>query len=218
MLRGFEFLALDLTHRCNLDCGFCGKMRWDSLFQITEQQLARFCELCNPLPAKFVRVSGGEATTHPQFRLMITMILNRMHRPIELATNGLLLHKYEDMIPLFKTIHITIYPNINDEPIARYRDLPNVNIINQEHFYDPFCDPDYTVEQGQAAYDACCRAQINVANDKVYGCCVAETLERRSNIGDVHVDLAPGWMEEYKKKSCIAACQHCPIAADSNWV
>lgn len=219
MKRGLEFLALDLTHRCNLNCGFCGKMRQNSDFQITMEQLIRFCELCNELPAEFVRVSGGEATTHPEFRDMMMVIWGLMNRPIELATNGLRLHEYEDMVPLFKRVHITDYGKTNRQAIERFRSYPNVNIITLSTIFDPYLDPNFTVEQGWQAYEHCCRAQVNVCNDLVYGCCMADVIERRSNNAiNVHVELKPGWIEDYKSKSCIEACQHCFIAAEGNWV
>lgn len=217
MERGLEFLALDLTHRCNLSCDFCGKLTKGERFQITMTQLERFCALCKDTPAKFIRVSGGEVTTHPQFRTMIEYILKEMAKPIELATNGIRLVEYEDMVPMFAKIHITEYPGVNDEAVQRFRRYPNVNIITLQRIYDVALDPNWTVEQGQQAYDHCCRAQINVCNDKVYGCCMAETLERRGKLSSVHVKLAPGWVEAYRKLSCIEACRHCFIAATEGW-
>lgn len=219
MKRGLNFLALDLTHRCNLDCDFCGKMRWDSDFQLTMDQLIEFCDLCHELPAKFVRVSGGEPTTHPQFREMMETIWSRMNRPIELATNGIRLHEYSDLVPRFSRIHITDYGETNKKAIDEFGSRPNVNIITLRKKFDPYLDPKYTVRQGWQAYENCCRAQVNVCHGQVYGCCMAEVIERRLGEAiNVHVDLRPGWIEDYKKKSCIEACRHCFIAAQEGWV
>lgn len=217
MDRGLEFLALDLTHRCNLQCNFCGKMVQGQSFQISMVQLQRFCRLCKELPAKFVRVSGGEATTHPEFREMMEVIWAQMERPIELATNGLLLQQYEDLVPRFAVVHITIYPGVNDAAVAHFRRYSNVNIISLERIYDVTLDPHWTVEQGRQAYDRCCRAQVNVCNDKVYGCCMAEVIERRNNLA-VHVPLTDGWIAAYRAKDCTEACRHCFVAAQEGWV
>ena len=107
------------------------------------------------------------------------MALLTLGKPIELATNGLWLPKYEDMIPLFLKVHITDYGTKNDWVRVRYGTLHNVNVIKWLRYFDRNADPNWTVEQAyEYGYNRCCLSQANVVGDRVYGCCLAESLTR----------------------------------------
>ena len=218
MDRGLEFLLLDLTHVCNLNCDFCGKLVWDSDYEMTMEQVDKFCYYCANVPAKNVRITGGEALTHPHIDAIIDMVY-AMGRPIELATNGILLHRHESIIPKCWKIHLTPYPGVNDEAVTKYGQLPNMNLISINVWFDPFLDPNYTDREARLVYDNCCHVQVNVHGDVVYPCCQAETFERVLGIDPVHVELKEGWMEEYGKLDVLPACKHCFLAAteENKW-
>ncbi len=216
MDRGLEFCLLDLTHKCNLNCDFCGKLVWDSDYEMTMGQVEDFCRLCSDLPARNIRISGGEPLVHPYVDEVVDMVF-AMGRPIEFATNGTLLHLHEGIIDKCWKIHITPYPGVNDEAVAKYGNLPNMNLVTIKTWLDPFLDPNYYPGQTQKVYDNCCHVQVNIHGDSAYPCCQAETLERTLGLPPVHVKLKEGWMEEYGKLSVLPACKHCFVAATEEW-
>jgi len=210
MNRGLEFLTIDVTHKCNLNCSFCGKMVWDSDYEITMEQVENFCKQCNDVPATCVRVSGGEPLTHPYIEEIIDMIAVRMKRVIHLATNGILLHKHESIIPKLNLIHITPYPGVNDAAVAKYGELPNVNLVTVREYYDPLYDPDLSIEAARYLYSHhCVRSMVSITSNRVYPCCLAEMLERTRGIDKVHIELKDGWMEKWESLNPLPACQHC---------
>lgn len=205
-------LLLDITHRCNLSCSFCIKDTKNSDFEMTQEDLNAVCDHCANLPLSFVRISGGEPLMHPYLRTIVRAILTRLGRPIDMNTNGLLLSQYKDIIPDIEMISITTYPGVNDKVIAEYRDLPNVNIIDRIYWYDLNQDPDWDYQRASRAFDQCVFRQINITGQKVYGCCMGETIARVYGVQGISVELKLGWEEEYQRLDIIPGCQHCCMA------
>ncbi len=93
-LRGTErfplVLMLELTHRCNLACAGCGRIREyrDTLDQMlsVEECLVSATEADAPV----VAVSGGEPLLHPHVHEIVTGLVEQ-RRFVYLCTNGLLL-------------------------------------------------------------------------------------------------------------------------------
>ncbi len=90
-------LMLELTHRCNLACAGCGRIREhrDTLDQTlsVEECLASAAEADAPV----VAVSGGEPLLHPHVREIVSGLIAQ-GRFVYLCTNGLLLAR---SLPLF---------------------------------------------------------------------------------------------------------------------
>jgi len=212
--KGFNFLSIYLTHQCNLNCDFCAQRVWDSDYEITMEQVERFCTLCNDVPAPFIRISGGEPLAHPNIEDIIDMLVHMRSR-VGMFTNGTLLHHHESIIGKLEIIQLTQYEGRNDEAVARYRNLPNVNLIKRPYYDNPHLDPDYTVDEARYLYSKCVFGAITVVGDNVYGCCRGEPIERFIGI-PLHVKLKENWVEEYKRLDPLPACQHCVLVKREN--
>ncbi len=101
-LRGIQrfpmVLMLEPTHRCNLQCTGCGRIREyrDTLGQeLTLQECLDSVEQC---PAPVVTITGGEPLLYGQVGALVKEVLRR-RRHIYLCTNGVLLEK---SLELFK--------------------------------------------------------------------------------------------------------------------
>ncbi len=85
----FESLVVDVTSRCNLDCGLCflGKRPPKDI------EVEVFRDLCARLPAPVtLKLSGGEPTLHPELPALISTAVALGHR-VYLLSNGL---RYRD--------------------------------------------------------------------------------------------------------------------------
>ena len=216
-MRGLNFLTLDITHVCNLNCSWCGKFSDTGSFVMSDADLYHFCSYAPQSPAENLRITGGDPLTHPKFREYIEIILAAVPKPIELATNGLWLPKYQDMIPLFKKIHITDYGEKNKWVILRYVNEPNVNVLTWDRYYSRDDDPNWNFEDAHRfGYDICALSQANIVGDRVYGCCVSEAICRHNGINPelTSVPLDDNWMKAFEARDMIAACQHCFIMND----
>ena len=217
-MRGLEFLTLDFTHICNLNCSHCGKFSDTATWQMSDADLELFLTYAPLSPAKNLRITGGDPLTHPKFRDYITAILELIDKPLELATNGLWLPKYQDMIPLFLKVHITDYGDKNKWVIRRYGHLPQVNVISWSRYYSRDDDPHWLPSEARRlGYECCPLSQANIVGARVYGCCLAEALTRHNHLDPdlTSVPLDAHWLETYQAKDMIAACQHCFVAHDT---
>ncbi|MFN3476813.1 MAG: adenosyl-hopene transferase HpnH, partial [Candidatus Methylomirabilales bacterium] len=91
-------LALEPTHRCNLFCQGCGRIREyrDSFGRLLtlEQALAAVEEVKAPV----VAITGGEPLLYPEIDALVRAILKR-RRHVFLATNGILLQGFLEKVP-----------------------------------------------------------------------------------------------------------------------
>lgn len=179
---------------------------------MSDADLDLFLQYAPLSPATYLRIGGGDPLVHPKFREYMTPILELIDKPLELATNGLWLPKYQDMIPLFKVVHITDYGDRNAWVLRRYGNLPNVNVIVWVNgFYDRNVNPNWTYEEAADVYNHCCRSMAVVCSDRVYGCGEAESLTRHLGLDPElsSVKLGPLWMKDFEAKNMIEVCRHC---------
>jgi len=185
---------------------------------MSDADLGLFLTYAPLSPARNLRITGGDPLTHPKFRDYITAILELIDKPIELATNGLWLPRYQDMIPLFLKVHITDYGDKNKWVIMRYGHLPQINVISWGRYYSRTDDPHWSpAEARRLGYDRCPLSQANIVGDRVYGCCLSEAITRHNQLDPdlTSIHLGPNWLQEYEAKDMIAACQHCFVAHDT---
>lgn len=91
-------LALEPTHRCNLFCQGCGRIReyWDSFGQLLT--LERGLAAVEEVKAPVVAITGGEPLLYPEIDVLVGEILKR-RRHLFLATNGILLQGFLEKVP-----------------------------------------------------------------------------------------------------------------------
>lgn len=101
-------LALEPTHRCNLFCQGCGRIREyrDSFGQILtfEQALAAVDEIKAPV----VAITGGEPLLYPEIDALVREVLKR-RRHIFLATNGILLQGFLNRVQPHPRLNLVLH-------------------------------------------------------------------------------------------------------------
>ena len=103
-----QSLQVALTNRCNLKCVFCS---------VAERELKQewnYLELCKAIDSfmsvgiKTIEFSGGgEPTLYPDFRHIVSSCYSRGLK-IGLITNGLKLKDYQEILPFFDWIRISM--------------------------------------------------------------------------------------------------------------
>jgi hopanoid biosynthesis associated radical SAM protein HpnH len=82
-------LMLEPTHRCNLECAGCDRIRLHNQEQSRDLSLKECIEAVVDSGAPVVTITGGEPLLYPQLQPLVQELL-RMKRHIYLCTNGIL--------------------------------------------------------------------------------------------------------------------------------
>ena len=199
-LRGLPWQSIDLTHRCNLHCDWCGKLTHESDYEMTMEQMDSMLKHIN-LATTSIRVSGGEPLIHPQFNIMMENLLCRFNS-VNIATNGTEIRRMSSALANDPRVTLLVSSYGTNKC-----DIPHVN-STPARFYDPRHDPDLGEHAARSAYEGCAYHQIKVIGDKVYDCCHAETVERGYG-GVYHAIVGPDWQAELESIERWPACQHC---------
>lgn len=197
-------LGIDLTHRCNLKCSFCWKFVETSQYEMTINQVEKFCYHFGYLKPQKLRVTGGEPLEHPQFKEIIPILLNTFPQ-IQLTTNGLLL----DDTMFYERVRyvVTPYP-ANKEVGERFGN--KVIIYPRPHgYYNRYHDPDLPEKTARKKHETCLYKQIRVIGDNVYDCCHAQTMERLGKCPPVHAKVEENWEHEFVNSDWWQECVHC---------
>ena len=103
-----QSLQVALTNKCNLKCVFCSvaerelKQEWDYL------ELCKAIDSFMSVGIKTIEFSGGgEPTLYPDFRHIVSSCYSRGLK-IGLITNGLKLKDYQEILPFFDWIRISM--------------------------------------------------------------------------------------------------------------
>lgn len=125
ILNDIKVINLNLTNACNLRCSFCpigteeyvndNAMMSIETVQEFIKQLREFHKYRDSRVT--VSLSGkGEVTIHKKFREIVLMLAeNKDILRLQLITNGALLYKYKDLIPLFDRIRYNDYTDDNNK-------------------------------------------------------------------------------------------------------
>ncbi len=88
-------LMLEPTHRCNLECAGCDRIRLHSEEQSTDLSMEECIAAAMDSGAPVVTITGGEPLLYPQLQLLVGELL-AMKRHVYLCTNGLLTETFID--------------------------------------------------------------------------------------------------------------------------
>ncbi|HYA32107.1 MAG TPA: adenosyl-hopene transferase HpnH [Thermodesulfovibrionales bacterium] len=92
-------LMLEPTHRCNLACAGCDRIRLHSREQSDDLSLEQCISAAVESGAPVVTVTGGEPLLYPDLQSLVAELL-RMKRHVYLCTNGLLTESFiEEFMP-----------------------------------------------------------------------------------------------------------------------
>lgn len=141
-LANIKTINLNLTNACNLRCTFCpiGTPEYvNDYAMMSLETVAKFIERVQEFTditgqRVMVSLSGkGEATVHKQFRDIVLMLAK--HKDVmrlQTLTNGALLYRNQDLIPLFDRIRYNSYSIDNnkdkDKLIEVIKSSPNASI------------------------------------------------------------------------------------------
>ncbi|GAB4294664.1 MAG: adenosyl-hopene transferase HpnH [Desulfuromonadia bacterium] len=101
-------LMLEPTHRCNLACSGCGRIREYGETLSHELSLERCLEAVDECPAPVVTVTGGEPLLYGSLPDLLSGIISR-RRHIQLCTNGLLLSDRIHTLPHHPNLTINVH-------------------------------------------------------------------------------------------------------------
>ncbi|NHI92025.1 MAG: radical SAM protein [Candidatus Lokiarchaeota archaeon] len=119
-------VIFEVTDNCNLRCPFCYVIREMRLKRrnVDLETYERVLKIYRPL---YLQMTGGEATIHPNFIDLIKISQKYALLQTQVSTNGLVLHKYIDVISKLKkkpTIGISLdAPNELHDDIRNHKGL-----------------------------------------------------------------------------------------------
>jgi len=92
-------LMLEPTHRCNLECAGCDRIRLHDEEQSNDLPLKQCIEAALESGAPVVTITGGEPLLYPELKPLVEELL-RLKRHVYLCTNGVLTESFiEDFAP-----------------------------------------------------------------------------------------------------------------------
>lgn len=94
-------VIFEVTDNCNLRCPFCYVIREERLKQqhVDLEIFKRVLKIYRPL---YLQMTGGEATTHPNFIELLKISEKYALFQTQVSTNGLIVHKFIDEISKLK--------------------------------------------------------------------------------------------------------------------
>lgn len=113
-----ENVAVMVTNKCNLSCKHCCASQIMAKKDISFDIIKKVVEL-NP---RQICITGGEPLLYENIEDVLRFIRKRYNGKLLLATNGILVNKYIDMIvKYFDKVEISI-DGLNDDETSRYRE------------------------------------------------------------------------------------------------
>lgn len=205
-------VTLEITHLCNKNCDLCSHRISTSNYQyLTQSQYALIAQNLQDFSVSKIVVIGGEPLTHPYFnQLIVNLKKDFPSARLVLITNGKkLLELSKDERERFSKIFIPWYEGFNDLIIDEVVKENNIFIKKKPIFSNPFVDPQLSVKEAIKANKNCSLRDLRFVGTKVYGCCLAEGIERTYDSGCVHVEVQRNFIHELKNVPAYRACMHC---------
>ncbi len=205
-------IGLEITHRCNRMCGLCSHRIKTSPYDfLTKEQYHHIVECLGNFRVTEIMLLGGEPLEHPHIHWLIDRLKTDFPDTLlHMVTNGDSLGTLsEEEIGSFFKIVISLYDERSEQTRQAFKRYPNVYFLDMHRMLDPAVDPDLDDAAARECCRICSRTGIRLVGTKVYGCCLAEVIEREFDIGPLHIEMQPGWYEEYLKLPTYQACRHC---------
>lgn len=208
-----QSVDFEITHTCNLNCPLCDhRIATSGYAGLTREEYGhiRLClgSFCNE--AKRVVVTGGEPMTHPDIEWLCGQMLHDFPRArMIFRTNGLVLHELSKSLFNRMTFMVSWYVGVNDAVAERYVDCRNVFFKKVEQMQDPFRDPGLSDVAAQALFAACHLHTLRLVGTRLYGCCLAESIERSYKLDPIGIALSPEWRGHLQQAETWRACKHC---------
>jgi sulfatase maturation enzyme AslB (radical SAM superfamily) len=230
ILQDIAVINLNLTNNCNLRCTFCpiGSDTYvNDHAMMTIDTVKKFIERVREFHKQSgnrvtVSLSGkGEATVHKQFRDIVLLLAeNKDVLRLQIITNGALLYKHKDLIPLFDRIRYNDYTadnNKNKESLIQvlqdFSKKQNISITPLDNTKEWHEIKDFTNRVGvlsgpvkeEIKYDYCHKLfnKMMIECDGSYLIC-CDDWEKHKNFGTIYEKslkdhLLSGLMRKYRR-------------------
>jgi len=207
-------IGLEITHRCNKNCKWCShRISTSNYDYMTLAQYEHIKTCIQPEQVHSFAILGGEPTYHPHYVELMTRLLEDFGKFVYVWTNAKLIPQFPEL--LNRVYYVAArYPGWNDVTYREYENHPNIIWKEYEPFRNPFTDPNLTEEQARAVYNQCAHHQTRILGTRLYGCCMAEPVERSYDIGPVHTAFMKTWERDILRLPTWRACQHCMLAKE----
>lgn len=224
MAHKYQGLEICVTDFCNLRCALCaqGTPHQKNKKIMSLKELERISKFFKPYEFQFIKISGGEPTSHPHFS-EICRNINRMFpaKQYVLATNGFKLEGFLDDISIFTEIDLSRYPGFNDEVYERLikLNIPNINAVvkedkSEDGMQDVYVESNSNKEHiwGNCPYTYITK----VVQGRIHPCCVVFGLAILRNIdtNTAGVLLDKDWRTNIEKIDMKPFCRRCWVDVD----
>lgn len=211
-------VQFEITHACNKNCALCDHRIASSTYAgMTRAQYRKTVSYMDTKKCKCAALIGGEPLVHPDVLWFARRLLaDFRHARLWVHTNGLLVPRFRQGHPeVFERLRWDIqeYPGFNDEALAEVGDLPNVRVKPFRPFWNPYRDPNLDEVLARKVRGACLY-HVRIVGDRLYNCCLAESIERNHHTDPVHVVMSQNWRKDWARLETWRACQHCFRALD----
>jgi organic radical activating enzyme len=209
-------VGLEITHKCNRMCDLCDHRIATSKYKyMTKEDYLMIADCLKNSRIHAIRLIGGEPLVHPDIHWFIARVKEDFpESDMIMTTNGDLLDKLSEKELLsFSEIAISLYPD-NVETMKKFKIYPNVRLRNSSSMWDPDRNPDFDDKKAKKYHGICMVKEPRIIGRLMYGCCISEGIERTFDTGNVHKEISPNWLEDYKILPTYQACRHCFKALD----
>lgn len=136
--RTHNYLRLSITDRCNLKCSYC--MPVNPFFRpsnnlLTIDEIDLLCDVFVSMGINKIRITGGEPLARKDFPEIVNRI-SKYNIPLYLTTNGMMLHRYIDLISdKFMSVNISLDTLQNERFVSITRHnaftkvVQNINLL-----------------------------------------------------------------------------------------
>jgi hypothetical protein len=169
---------------------------------ISYERLIEISKIFSDYTFKYIKVTGGEPTLHPEFEKISNNIRKLFSAGwYEMATNGALLEKYLDTAKNYDHIILSRYPGENDEIfdlIKNDTSLPGYDLLDRDGELS-FCDVFEKYPEEYLKIDYCVYSKsVVLYHDRIAACCgrmIGNCVNNGFNYDDFSVPIDTHWVE-----------------------
>lgn len=204
-------IGLEITHLCNRHCKLCDHRIGTSKFTyLTKEEYKSISQMLQVQYIERIKIIGGEPLVHPHFHWLVEEIRKDFPKSdLVLMTNGTLLDKItEDEWDIFARVEVSKHID-NQDVINKHIHRKNLFIHNSICMWNPNDSPNFDIKTAKKYNKMCFGNEPRIVGTKLYGCPMAEGIERNYPSGKIHVEMNSNWLEEFRLLPTYNACRYC---------